>query len=259
MFKFLFEKFKLPESDICSLDDAETTLRRRDIIIKKKFLKKLYIKWYNVILKKISGLSEGKLLEIGSGGGFIKELNPGIITSDILPLDHCDLVLSAEYLPFQNNELSAIIMIDVLHHIPDCLAFFKEAQRTLKNGGKIIMIEPANTLWSRFIYKNLHHESFDPKTKSWTFPSSGPLSGANIALPWIIFERDIDEFMIRFPNLQLVNIHYHTPFRYLLSGGVSYRSFVPSRSFGTITFIEKLISPLSKFLAMFQTIEVIKR
>ena len=86
-----------------------------------------------------------------------------------------------------------IFMINVFHLIPDAAAFLKEAMRTLKSAGKIILIEPASSFWGRIIYGNLHHEPFDPKG-NWTIPSTGTLSGANIALPWIVFERDKTEF-----------------------------------------------------------------
>ncbi|MBK8443443.1 MAG: hypothetical protein IPL35_08515 [Sphingobacteriales bacterium] len=56
------------------------------------------------------------------------------------------------------------------------------------------MSEPANTAWGRFFYQNFHHEPFQPEAASWEIPSTGPLSGANGALPWIIFKRDIDLF-----------------------------------------------------------------
>src|SRR3972149_10539147 len=155
--KFLKEKKEF------ALDAVETTLLHREIILSKPFLKKLYEEWYHSFIKKIPGLPEGKLLEIGSGGGFLKQICPEIITSDIMGLPHCDMTFSAENIPFKENSLSAIFMIDVLHHIPDCKQFFKEAERTLSQGGRVIMIEPANTFFSRFIYKNMHHELFDTK------------------------------------------------------------------------------------------------
>jgi len=257
MFKYLVNKLKLPTAGF-GLDEVETTAERRNIICKKIFLRKLYSEWYGSILKSLPVGLNGKVLEIGSGAGFIKEVNDRVITSDVLPLEHCDMVISAEKLPFNDEELAAIIMVDVFHHIPDCFSFLSEAQRTLKEGGKIIMIEPANTWFGRFIYKNLHHEPFDITTDSWSFPSSGPLSGANIALPWIVFNRDLEKFKNEFKKFEQVKIHYHTPIKYLISGGFSFKSFAPGWAFGIVTFLEFLISPFSRYLAMFHTIEVIR-
>jgi SAM-dependent methyltransferase len=201
----------------------------------------------------------GKLLEIGSGGGFLKEIYPQFTTSDIMPLACCDMLLSAEKMDFANEELGGIVMLNVLHHIPNPRAFFSEAVRCLKPGGRIVMVEPANTFFSRIIYQNFHHEPFNTEAKIWEIESSGPLSGANGANPWIIFIRDRQQFEIEFPNLAITNIKYHTPFRYLLSGGVSMRALVPTALFGLLAKLEKLINPFLPYLGMFMTIEIEKK
>lgn len=253
----LLSHFK--ENTGTSLDAPETVLKHREIILRKTFLKKIYISWYHSILKNIPGLPDGYLIEIGSGGGFIKDLDNRIITSDIMSFPHCDMTFSATDLPFENESVSAIFMIDVLHHIPDCSAFFKEAQRTLKPGGKIVMIEPANTLFSRFIYKNFHHENFDPRSEEWTFQTSGPLSGANGALPWIIFNRDYNLFQQKFELLKKKSIRLHTPLAYLVSGGLTYKSILPGWSYKLFSFFEMLLMPFNRWFSMFQTIIILKK
>ena len=248
----------LKEKKESSLDAPETTLQHRAIILRKSFLKQIYIRWYRSFLSMLSGLPEGTIVEIGSGGGFLKDMDARIVTSDILDGVHCDLTFSAEAMPFADNSLAAILMIDVLHHIPDNKKFFAEAQRTLKPGGKIIMVEPANTAFSRFIFKNFHHENFDPASVDWSFPTSGPLSGANGALPWIIFERDYSLFTSLFPYLKREQIKRHTPFAYLASGGLTLKSLMPGFMFKPFSLFEYLLSPLNKWIAMFQTIIVHK-
>jgi SAM-dependent methyltransferase len=240
------------------LDDARTTLLHREIILSKPFLKKIYKHWYNIFRKQIKFLPAGPLLEIGSGGGFIKEELPEVMTSDILPLEHCDKCFAADNLPFQDKELSGIFMINVFHHLPMPIAFLKEANRTLKQNGRIVMIEPANSMWGRFIYRNFHHEPFEPKG-GWEINSTGPLSGANGALPWIIFERDKTLFEIEFPDLELQSIKFEMPFMYLVSGGVSRRALVPTWAFNFIKTIEAILSPISKYISMFQVIVIRKK
>src|SRR5437588_13069218 len=85
----------------------------------------------------------------------------------------------------------------------------------------LLMIEPWVTLWSRFVYTHLHSEPFDPTAAEWGFPISGPLSGANGALPWIIFARDRTAFETFFPQLVIREVTLMMPLRYLASGGVS--------------------------------------
>jgi len=240
------------------LDSPARTLQHREIILRKAFLRKLYDEWYGIFEKEVSKLPEGKIVELGSGGGYLKDILPDVITSDILELPHVDMVFSALEMPFGDKELSGLFTLDTFHHIPDSHAFLKEAGRVLKPGGKMIMIEPANSWWGRLIYKNFHHEPFDEKG-SWQIPSTGPMSGANGALPWIVFMRDRERFAKEFPGLRIEKISRHTPLRYLLSGGVSFRSLVPSWSFGFFRAIDKILAGISGQFSMFMTVVVVKR
>ena len=43
----------------------------------------------------------------------------------------------------------------------DSYRFLVELERCLKPGGKIVMIEPANTRFSRLIFRRFHHEMFE--------------------------------------------------------------------------------------------------
>jgi len=130
--------------------------------------------------------------------------------------------------------------------------------RCLKAGGRIVMIEPANTWWSRFVYQNFHHELFDMQAK-WEQQELGRLSHGNGALAWIIFSRDGKIFEEEFPSLKIVSIHNHTPLRYLLSGGLTLRQLVPSFTYPAVIVLEYLLSPLDNILGMFQTIELQKQ
>jgi SAM-dependent methyltransferase len=241
------------------LNAPETTISHGKIILGKPFLKKLYEEWYLQFNALLARLPKGIAIEIGSGGGFIKEINADIITTDILDLPNVDKVMSAESLGFSDNSVSAIFMINVLHHIKDSRAFLNEAQRVLIPGGKIFMVEPANTLWSRFFYQNFHHENFDPTVQEWKIDGEGPLSDANGAIPWIIFKRDIQKFEQQYPDLKLVQRKNHTPMRYTLTGGLSFRSLVPGWSFKMVTFLENLFSFTFGLTGMFQTIIVEKK
>ena len=240
-----------------NLDTPESTLFNREIILNKRFLNRLYTEWYNWLIDKAKAGCDGAYLEIGSGGGFLKKMFPEVITSDILDLPIVDVVCSAEQLPFEDNSLACIMMLNVFHHIPRPYLFLEEAQRCLVAGGKILMIEPANSCWGRFIYKRFHHEPFDPKAAH-EIHSGNPVSNSNQALPYIYFERDVKEFNERFPKLQLTNIRYHTPFLYLLSGGLSRKAFLPFAMYGMVKLMERLASPFNRQLGMFCSIEVEK-
>ena len=144
-------------------------------------------------------------------------------------------------------------MIDVFHHISNVEKFFEEAKRCVKPGGQILMIEPWNTRWSKFVFTKLHHENFDPDS-NWQFKSHGPLSSANGALPWIVFERDYEIFKKKYPNWKLDIVKLFMPFSYLLSGGVSIRTLVPGWSYTSIRYLEELLN--QKKWAMFAFIKI---
>jgi len=146
------------------------------------------------------------------------------------------------------------VMTDVMHHIPEPQAFLAEARRILKPGGRIVMIEPWVSAWSRFVYTRFHSEPFRPEASSWSFPSTGPLSGANGALPWIVFARDRRRFEREFPELRIARIRPIMPLRYIASGGFSIRQLVPSWSFPAFRAFERILSPLMPLAAMFAVI-----
>jgi SAM-dependent methyltransferase len=237
------------------LDSPERAILHREIIRRKVFLRKLYEQWYGKFLNCITTLPDGLMVELGSGGGFFKEVEPAVICSDIIPLPGNDLTFSALEMPFDAKSISGIFMIDTFHHIPDSKLFFEEAERVLKPGGKIMMIEPANSLMGRFIYKNFHHEPFYTDG-SWKIPDEGPLTGANGALPWIVFVRDADLFRELFPGFKIESVEFHNPFLYLLSGGVSYRQLLPGFSFPLVNAIDKILPRISSQFSMFMTIKI---
>ena len=235
------------------LDDPTTTMLRRDIIRDKGFLRKLYDQWYRDLTASLPHI-QGPVLEIGSGAGFLAESLPGLVTSDIFFLPYLSLVFDAASIPFDRSSLRALVMIDVLHHLPEPRRFFSEAARCVKPGGAIVMIEPWVTSWSRFVYSRFHHEPFEPESKEWEFPPSGPLSGANGALPWIIFQRDRRLFETSFPEWTVSTIRLGTPMSYILSGGMTMRSLLPGTLFRQVQWVERLLGPWMQRIALFAQI-----
>jgi SAM-dependent methyltransferase len=235
------------------LDDPNTTRLRKRIILEKVFLHRIYREWYQNIVARLPQGS-GPVLEIGSGAGFLNEYLPQVITSDIFFCPWLRVLLDAQYLPFAEDSLRAVVMNNVLHHIQDVKSFLYEASRCVRCGGRLIMIEPWVSSWSRFVYRRLHHEPFDSETSSWKLETSGPLSSANSALPWIVFHRDQQRFRKDFPEWKILSIDYNMPFRYLLSGGVSLRSLMPAAAYPFWRSVERLLRPWMKSWAMFATI-----
>lgn len=236
--------------------NSQSALSEHALLIKRKtFLHKIYIDLYKKLIPK--NVPKGPVVELGSGGGFLKEIIPCVTTSDVIKGKGIDKVFFAEKMPFKDSSVSSFIMIDVLHHIKNPEKAFSEMHRCLKIGGKVIMIEPYNSLWGHFIYKYLHYEYFDPKA-GWQVKGKGRMSDSNTALPWIIFVRDSKIFEKKFPKLKVLKVSGHTAFLYLISGGLTKPQFAPTFSYTFFKKVEELIKPLGKYLGMFMTIELKK-
>jgi SAM-dependent methyltransferase len=251
----LIERLRLPETrQIESLDAPSTTELHGRIIQSKPFLKRLYLDFYRDLAARVEGTG-GPVVELGSGGGCIKDVIPEAVTSDVMAAPGVDRVFSATEMPFEDASVGAFVMFDVLHHIKQPREFFREAIRCLRPGGKVVMIEPASTVWSRVLYANFHHERFEPGA-GWELDQAGALSESNQALAWIIFHRDREIFEQEFPQLDVVDIRLHSPLRYVLSGGLQFRTLVPDCCYPVVKGIEFLLGPLSGLIGMFETIEL---
>jgi len=187
------------------VDDPRTTRRRREIIRGKAFLRRLYEEWYGEILRALPA-GEGPILELGSGGGFLNRFIPELITSEVRFTSGIDAALDATRLPFAPASLRAIVMTNVLHHISEPRCFFAEAARCTRPGGGVVLIEPWVSSWSTLIYRRLHEEPYLPQAESWEISGGGPLSGANGALPWILFQRDRRRFERELPEWEITRI-----------------------------------------------------
>lgn len=264
MLKFFISKlisfFFTKIDNLEDINSPKTNEINKKILNKNLLLKKYYIESYKIFKKELPKRNDDdlKILEIGSGAGFIKRFIPNVITSEIIKLKDIDIQLDAKNIKFNNNYFDAIILLNVFHHISDAEIFLKECNRVLKKNGVILMIEPANTWFSRIIYKNFHHEEFN-EFSNWKLKKGGRLSEANQALPYIIFERDLNIFNKMFKNFEIVKKYKFKPFLYLLSGGFSYKTIFNNYFFFVIiSVVEFFLIPFNKLLGLFMFIKIKK-
>lgn len=231
---------------------------QRAIIDARPLIKASYDRWYGAMLSDVATVDrEGKTLEIGSGSGYVKLLDPGVITSDIVP-GHSDMIVDAESLPFPDGSLRGILLTHVFHHIPHVDRFLKEAQRTLVPGGVITMIDVAHTAFARVVFGKFHPEAYDHEAKNWELDASGPYGGANQAMSWIVFIRDRSRFERLYPALRVEAVNYLPWLGYLLSGGATRRNFVPGSAVPIIKGLDTATSVLNSICALHWHIRIRK-
>ena len=107
---WLKARLELPEVRGIDHDSPELIRIHRELIQRKPFLRSLYREHYRELKKCLDGAPAGPIIEIGSGGGFLKEILPAVVTTDLEPDPDLDRAMTAESLDFPDGSLAAILM-----------------------------------------------------------------------------------------------------------------------------------------------------
>jgi len=225
----------------------------RKVWNEKPLIRKIYSKWYKMIIAALSPLS-GDTVEIGAGTGNLKEFKPDIIATDIDPKPWLDMNFDAHHMPFADATLANIVMIDVLHHLADPVHFLHEAWRALKPGGRLLFLEPYPSAFSKIVYKRFHPEPFifdinyyDPNVVK--AHEKHPWD-SNQAIPYLLFFKHADEFQLNFAQIYTVKRKTLLSFlTYPLSGGFENKQKYPTWTYPVFEFAELLLWPFGKWLA----------
>ncbi|MFZ1320177.1 MAG: class I SAM-dependent methyltransferase [Ignavibacteria bacterium] len=227
-------------------------VKHRKVWDEKKLLREIYSEWYQKIIGDLS-MSEGKTLELGGGGGNFKEFKPDIISADIVDLDWLDMCFDAHEMPFKENEISNIVMIDVLHHLNDPVKFLNESYRVLKSGGRIIMIEPFPSPFSLMVYKRFHPEPFDLDADFYSEINEDENKDpwdSNQAIPYLLFYKFKNKFDDLFGDkFKFIKKEKFSFVLYPASGGFENKQMIPDFMTGVFKLIEKTLSPFKDLLA----------
>jgi SAM-dependent methyltransferase len=221
------------------------------LIKRKPLLKRSYLQFYETFRRDLNTVRAPgtKVLELGSGGGFLKEIIPQVITSDIYD-GVAELEIDARSIPFADGEIRGLFLASVLHHVPDVEAFFSEAYRVLCLNGICAIVEPCNTPFARLFYRHFHHEPFLPDAHSWQFAQPDAMMDSNQALSWIVFERDQEKFRELFPGFAVERKIFLPTLGYILSGGVNYRPLWPSSLSGVVAGAERCLSRFDRWFSL---------
>ncbi len=231
---------------------------QRDLITRRPLVKRTYDTWYSAMLADAASVPSGvgRVLELGSGANYVKLIDPSVITSDLVP--GSDMVVDGQALPFGSEELRAIFLTHVFHHIPAPVQFLDEAVRTLVPGGVIAIIDVAHTALARLLFGKFHPEAYDGTVSDWQLDPSGPYGGANQAMSWIVFERDKERFERRFPMLRVECLELLPWFGYLVSGGLTRRNLIPSAIVPALRWVDAATAALNPLCALHWHIRIRK-
>ena len=226
----------------------------------KPVLRAVYEDCYRRIIAAC--LRGGRTLEIGGGIGNLKTYLPDILTMDIQFAPWLDLVADGHRLPFGNTTFRNLVLFDVLHHLERPRLFLEEAVRVLEPGGRIVVCEPAITVFSYPFYRFLHPEPLrlgeDPLAVGTLSPNRDPYD-SNQAIPTRLFGRDRTRLETLIPTLHVSQYDRFSFWAYPLSGGFRPWSALPASLVSPVLKLERMLEPfLAPFMA-FRLLGVIEK
>jgi SAM-dependent methyltransferase len=228
----------------------------RRLWARKPVLARVYAPWFERLLAEAA--RDATVVEVGAGPGtlraFAREHRPDLrwLATDLEPVPWNDVAADAGRLPVRDAAAQAVLGLDVLHHLPDPAAFFKEAARVLAPGGRLALVEPWVSPLSWPIYRFLHEEDCRLGVDPWhPFPAAKAGFDGDAALPWrIVRDARADDwrrFGLGPPRLRRLNA-----FGYLLSLGFRPASLLPLGLAGPAQRLDEwtgLLAPLSALRA----------
>jgi len=245
--------------------ETQATLKNRERLFSNLNLLHWYKKLYEEQFGGFPDVSKKQILEIGSGTSPLKIYYPNVKSSDIMDLEYLDYVFDAQEIDLvphiKDNSLDIITMTNVLHHLKNPCEFLLKASRKLKKGGSVIFAEPYFSFLSRMIYLYLHPEPTNLKTKKPELPKvEGPLSSANIALPYLIFSGKWSDMLRETYLFSRKDCIYFSSVSYMATGGISRRLPIPNRLYKIFFRFDMAISRLfPKLAASFFILKLTKR
>ena len=214
-----------------------------------KFLLNERFSWMNDFIQ-----DDDTGIEVGSGAGFSKDFikNKNFKLTDIGEDDHLDFKnIDAQSTGFDSESFDYVIASNMIHHIPFPIKFFKEMNRIIKKGGKLIIFESYCSLVFQLATIIMKHEGFDFTLDVWDEknPKSDEKNAwhGNIAVPHLIFD-DKAKFEKNLGKYFKIEYEKLTEcFIFLNSGGVTSKTkCIPLNNF-FLNLLNKIDRILVKF------------
>ncbi|HEY0711427.1 MAG TPA: class I SAM-dependent methyltransferase [Polyangia bacterium] len=235
--------------------------RHREAWRNNAALRALYESWYQEVRRRLPDRALGRWVELGSGPGFAREVIPELELSDVVRAPWHDHAIDAEALPFETASVGAIVLFDVLHHLPRPAVFLAEAARVLVRGGRLVLCEPFVSPLSYPIYRFFHEErcdlGVDPLGDART-SGSDPFDG-NQAIPSLLLGKHRRTLVQRFPELEIVEVVQLAGPSYPASGGFSRRPLLPMPLWRALRALEDRLPSIAFRLLGFRMLATLQR
>ncbi len=222
-------------------------------------VRELYGRWYGRVKQELPSIKPW--VEIGSGPGFARQFIPEMELTDIVRAPWHDREVSADALPFEAQSIGALVLFDVLHHLPAPGRFWGEAARVLKQGGRVVLCEPYVSPLSYPVYKFFHEE--DLKMQADPLADGGQSGDdpfdSNQAIPTLLFERRRAELERRFPTLRVKSVERLAGPSYPVSGGFSRGPLVPPLLWRWLVAVEDRLPQALFRLIGFRLLAVVEK
>lgn len=258
----VFDLLRDPETAGLDVDGSDRLILHRKILDKKPMLRGVFQDFHNLFDRINRGFfsGDGSSIELGAGVAPMRDDYPYVLSTDIVPGANLDFCLNAEKMNLPDSSVRVFFGQNCFHHFPTPENFFSELMRVLVDGGGAVLLEPYFGFVARNFYKRLFStETFDMENRSWESPLSGPMKGANQALSYIVFVRDRSLFEKKFPCLNIVHAELCGNYlRYLLSGGLNFRSLCPHVLAPVVRFMEWMLSPFNRWLCLHHVVVIRK-
>jgi SAM-dependent methyltransferase len=231
----------------------------RGVWERKGVLRVVYDDFYDRIA---AACGNGLTIEIGGGIGNLKRRLADVVATDIQSAPWLDCVADAQRLPFADACAANIVMVDVLHHLQFPVAFFREAARVLRPGGRVLMVEPAITWGSSLFYRLFHHEPIRTSAQVLVDGAPDPRRdpyASNQAIPTLLATRDRDRLHRLCPMLRIASVQWFSFAAYPLSGGFKPWSLIGEGVARRLLRIERALEPMLGRLTGFRMLLIVEK
>lgn len=255
------------DSQILYQHDLDQTLANRERLQNNRNLMLWYQELYQDVFRKVPDIARKQVLEIGSGTSPLKMFLPNVITSDVLTLEHLDIVFDchniADFTELPDHSIDVITLTNVLHHLRDPIHFLRSATSKLKKGGQIFIVEPYFSVLSYPLFKFLHHEPVDFGISRPVLGTvDGPLSSSNQAIPYMIFFSRPDWLaeLSNYYELDEMRFGFFTSLAYMVTGGISKIFPVPHWIYRPYLALDRILArALPKLFASFFSVRLVAK